>query len=200
MIYNGNGVFPDSSKPSCPKKQKQEREKSTLKTHQNTNLHSIARSGIIAALYLLLTLISQSFAFGAIQFRLSEALMLLSLLTRDAVPGLFVGCLLANLLCGGVWYDVILGALATLLAAVLMRKYAQKTYFCAALPALVNGIIVGPVVYFAYVHAPGAPISWIVLFGSMLSVMLGEAVVCFVLGLPLVRVLSRRLTGFSKRG
>ena len=81
------------------------------------------------------------------------------IMTPYAVPGLFVGCLLANLLGGGVWFDVVLGSLATLLAAICTRLMRDKPPIAAIFPTIFNGLIVGPVVYFAYVRAPGDPIS-----------------------------------------
>ncbi|MBQ3575768.1 MAG: QueT transporter family protein, partial [Clostridia bacterium] len=72
----------------------------------------ITRAAIIAAIYCLLTVIFQPISFGAVQFRVSEALTLMPVLFPEAVPGLFVGCLLSNLLGGGVWYDVMLGSVA----------------------------------------------------------------------------------------
>ena len=152
---------------------------------------SLTRAALIAALYLLLTIIFQAISFGAVQFRISEALMLLPVLTVDAVPGLFVGCVLANLLGGGIWYDVVLGSIATLLAAVFARKLRNKPALAAAMPVLFNGLIVGPVVYFAYVRAPGEAVNTLVLLSSVGTVALGELVVCYVLGLPLLRVLRR---------
>ena len=152
---------------------------------------SLTRAALIAALYLLLTIVFQAISFGAVQFRISEALMLLPVLTVDAVPGLFVGCVLANLLGGGIWYDVVLGSIATLLAAVFARKLRNKPALAAAMPVLFNGLIVGPVVYFAYVRAPGEAVNTLVMLSSVGTVALGELVVCYVLGLPLLRVLRR---------
>ena len=152
---------------------------------------SLTRAALIAAIYLLLTILFQPISFGAVQFRVSEALTLLPVLTVDAVPGLLVGCLLANLLGGGVWYDVVLGSIATLLAAICTRRFRNHPPLAALMPVLFNGVIVGPVVYMAYVRAPGAAVSWPILLSSMGTVALGELAVCFVLGLLLVRVLRR---------
>ena len=152
---------------------------------------SLTRAALIAALYLLLTIVFQAISFGAVQFRVSEALMLLPVLTVDAVPGLFVGCVLANLLGGGIWYDVVLGSIATLLAAIFARKLRNRPVLAAAMPVLFNGLIVGPVVYFAYVRAPGEAVNWLVLLSSVGTVALGELGVCYVLGLPLLKMLRR---------
>ena len=152
---------------------------------------SLTRAALIAALYVLLTVIFQAISFGAVQFRVSEALMLLPVLTADAVPGLFVGCVLANLLGGGIWYDVVLGSIATLLACALARKFRDRPALSAAMPVIFNGLIVGPVVYMAYVRAPGEAVNWALLLSSIGTVALGEAAVCYVLGLPLLKLLRR---------
>lgn len=152
---------------------------------------SLTRAALIAALYLLLTLIFQPISFQAVQFRISEALMLLPVLTVDAVPGLFVGCVLANLLGGGIWYDVVLGSIATLLAAIFARRFRRCPALAAAMPVLFNGAIVGPVVYMAYVRAPGEAVNYLLMLSSAGTVALGELVVCYVLGLPLLKLLRR---------
>ena len=151
----------------------------------------ITRAAIIAAIYCLLTVIFQPISFGAVQFRVSEALTLMPVLFPEAVPGLFVGCLLSNLLGGGVWYDVMLGSVATLLAALCARKFRSRPLLSAAMPVVFNGLIVGPVVYLAYVRAPGEAINWTLMYTSIGTVALGEAVVCYVLGLLLLKALRR---------
>ncbi len=152
---------------------------------------SIVRAGLIAALYVVLTMIFQPISFGAIQFRVAEALTLMPILTVDAVPGLFVGCLLANWLGGGVWFDVVLGSVATLLAALCSRKFRSRPILAALFPTVFNGLIVGPVVYFAYVRAPGDPVSVGTLLFNMATVAFGELVVCYVLGLPMLYGLKK---------
>ena len=169
------------------------RKEGLMKIHSsfNASTRSLCRAALIGALYFLLTMIFQPISFGAVQFRISEALMLLPVVTADAIPGLFVGCLLSNLLGGGIWFDVVLGSIATLLAGVFARKLRSRPLLSAAMPVVFNGAIVGPVVYFAYVHAAGTPTSWAVLWSTIGTVALGEAVVCYVLGLPLLRLMHR---------
>ncbi len=151
----------------------------------------LVRAGLIAAIYVVLTLIFQPISFGAIQFRVAEALTLLPILTADAVPGLFIGCLLANWLGGGIWFDVALGSVATLLAALCTRGLRKRPAVAALMPAIFNGLIVGPVVYFAYVRAPGDPVSVGTLLFNMATVAFGELVVCYVLGLPMIAALKK---------
>lgn len=140
-------------------------------------------SAMIAALYLALTLLFQAISFGAVQFRISEALTLLPILFPQAVPGLVLGCLLSNLLAGALVVDVVFGTLATLLAALLTR-YLRKNIWLAALPPIIcNGVIVGLVITYAY----GVNMLWM----NMLTVALGEGVVCYALGVPMIKGLER---------
>ena len=179
----------------CPFKRK---EGNPMKKNHSTRY--LTHAAIIAALYCLLTIIFQPISFGAVQFRIAEALTLLPVLMPEAVSGLFIGCLLANLLGGGVWFDVVFGAIATLLAALCSRKFRNRPPLAAAMPVIFNGLIIGPVVYLGYIRAPGAAIDWTVLYSTIGTVALGEAVVCFVLGLLLVKVLKRLPADFLSPG
>lgn len=152
---------------------------------------SVTRAGMIAALYAALTLIIHPASYGPIQFRVSEALTLLPVLLPEAVPGLTVGCLVANLLGATPWYDVVFGTLATLLAALCTRRLRHIRPLAAAMPVIFNGLIVGPVVYAAYSYS-GA-FSLPLLIKDICTVAFGEAVVCFALGLVLVRALKGKI-------
>ena len=151
----------------------------------------LALGGMVAAIYVVLTLIFQPISFGAIQFRIAEVMTLMPILSSYAPAGLFVGCLLANWLGGGIWFDVVLGSIATLLAAIYTRKFRDKPPLAAIFPTIFNGLIVGPVVYFAYVRAPGDPVSIPTLLFNMATVAFGELVVCYVLGLPMIYALKK---------
>ena len=112
----------------------------------------ITEGAIIAALYVVITYFVSAFnlASGAIQVRLSDALCILPVFTFAAVPGLFVGCMLANLLTGCVIWDIVFGSLATLIGAI-GTYYLRKTRFlCVIPPILSNAIIVPFVLKFAY--------------------------------------------------
>jgi uncharacterized membrane protein len=116
-------------------------------------LRALCRGAAIAALYVLLTYLARMLGLDsqAIQLRFSEALCVLPLLTPTAVPGLTVGCLLANLLVGAPLPDVLFGALATLLGAVgtyLLRK--RSPYLAVLPPILANTLIIPLVLKFAY--------------------------------------------------
>lgn len=137
----------------------------------------LAQGGMVAALYVALTLVSSAMglASGQIQLRLSEALTVLPCFFPAAVPGLFVGCLLANLLTGCVLWDVAVGSLATLLGA-LGTRLLRKNRWLAVLPPIVSNILlVPPVLVWAYGVEESIPFL-------MLTVGLGEVLSCGVLG------------------
>jgi uncharacterized membrane protein len=145
----------------------------------------VTRGAVIAALYAALTLIFQPISYGPYQVRVSEALTLTPALWPEAIPGLFVGCFIANVLGGYGPWDIFLGSAATLFAAFLTRK-AKNDFLAAASPVVVNALVVG--LYMSRVT--GLPtLMW------MLNVGIGETIACFALGLPLLRVL--RCTRFS---
>ncbi len=104
--------------------------------------HSLCMSAVIAALYAALTLLLAPISYGPIQLRLSEALTLLPMLLPQAIPGLFVGCLIANLYTG-MLTDIIFGSLATLIAATGTYLLRKKPILAAACPVVSNGVIVG---------------------------------------------------------
>ncbi|MDR3166058.1 MAG: QueT transporter family protein [Synergistaceae bacterium] len=141
----------------------------------------VTRGAVIAALYAAVTLIFQPISYGPYQVRVSEALTLMPALWAEAIPGLFVGCFIANVLGGYGPWDIFLGSAATMLAAFLTRK-AKNDFLAAAAPVVVNAIVVG----FYMSHVTGLPtLMWIANVGF------GEAIACFVLGLPLLRFLRR---------
>lgn len=152
----------------------------------------VAHGAIMAALYVVLTLVSAllGLASGPVQFRLAEALTILPLFTPAAVPGLAIGCFLANLLTGSAFWDVVIGSLATLLGALGTRYLARGNVFLGALwPVLANVALVPPVLRFVY----GVADAWPVLAGG---VALGEIVCCGFGGWVLFRALVRtRLFG-----
>ena len=149
-------------------------------------VRSLCLASVIAALYAALTLGFQAISYGAIQFRVSEAMTLLPILFPEAVPGLAVGCLISNLFnpMGTTVYDVVFGTFATLLAAVLSRHIKGSVWLRALPPVLCNAVIIGLVLTYAY----GIPMLWM----NMLTVGLGEAVVCYVLGVPMIKVLEKQ--------
>lgn len=148
---------------------------------------TITRAAIIASLYVAAAITFQPISFGPVQLRVAEALVLLPFIWFDAVPGVFIGCMIANIFGGlGLW-DVFLGSGATLAAALLTMRSGKTgkrnaIFAAAAWPVLVNGVVVGG--YLSVI----AKIPWPM---SMLYVASGEAVACYALGIPLVRLLIR---------
>ena len=89
-----------------------------MKENKTINVQFIALAAMIAAIYVVLTLVFAPFSYGEIQVRLSEALTILPVFTPAAVPGLFVGCLLSNILGGCIVPDIVFGSIATLISAI----------------------------------------------------------------------------------
>ncbi len=136
------------------------------------------------------------FSFGSVQVRISEALTLLPVLLPAAIPGVSVGCMLAGILTGAPWFDWLFGSLTTLAAALLTRKYHKPLWVAAVWPTLLNAVITGAIVHFAYVDNPTLALLPL----TMLSVGAGEAIACFALGLPLLLLLRKNgLFGFADR-
>jgi len=157
-----------------------------INTTKKMAARDLARGAIIAAVYALLTIFLAPISSGLIQCRVSEAMSVLPYFTFSAVPGLFVGCALANLLMGASAYDVVFGSLATLLAAYityLMRNRVSK--YLAPLPSVVvNALVVGALLTYVY----GVGVSYWVAAGY---VAIGQAIACFGIGLPLMKLLER---------
>jgi len=146
----------------------------------------LAIGGVIAALYVVLTYIASIFglASGVIQVRLSEALTILPTLTVAAVPGLTIGCVLANLLTGCAAWDVVFGSLATLIGAIgtwCLRKKPQLAW----IPPVISNTVIVPIVLQKVYGVPDA------LWFLVLTVGAGELISCGLLGLMLYKPASR---------
>ena len=151
---------------------------------------TVAMGGIIAALYVVLTLIANAFGLAnyAIQVRFSEALTILPFFTPIAVPGLFVGCIISNILTGALPLDVVFGSLATLIGAVLTHVFAVKfpnKKWLAPIPPIVANTIIVPLVL-AYVYQFEGSIPYF-----MLTVGIGEIISCGILGMLLLKTLEK---------
>ena len=166
----------------------------------------LTQAAVIAALYAALTVLQGIIAPGtasmAVQFRVSEAMTLLCCITPAAIPGLKLGCFLANFLfMDALPVDMILGSLATLLAGLAMyalRKVQWKKLplLAALMPAVFNGIIIGLEIEIFFIEGPFHFSSFLIQGGL---VALGELVVCFTLGLLLYKALDRpQIRGFLK--
>lgn len=149
-------------------------------------LLDLTQGAMIAALYVVLTFIANlaGLASGVIQIRLSEALTILPVFTAAAVPGLAVGCVLANLLTGCAIWDVVFGSLATLIGAVGTRLLRKKSPVLAVLPPILSNIIIVPLVLQRVYGVEDA--YWYL----AMTVGAGEIISCGVLGLLLYRSLK----------
>lgn len=152
----------------------------------------LTRGALIAALYVALTYVSTLFGLssGIVQFRISEMLTILPVFMPEAIPGLFIGCVISNLMTPAVHpLDIVFGSLATLIGAVLaycLRKLPKRLMWLATLPTiLANAIIVPFVLLLAY----GAEGSY---FFFMLTVFIGEAV-CAGIGGSLLYYSMRKI-------
>ncbi len=151
-------------------------------------LRFMVRAAIIAALYVTLCLVLAPLAYGSVQIRFSEALTLLPVLCPEAVVGVTLGCFIANMI-GSTPLDMVVGTLATFLAALATRKLRNVRWKKLALPAslppvLFNAVILG--VQFTVLEFFPASFPLPVFFYNMLTVGIGQLVACSVLGVALV--------------
>lgn len=110
--------------------------------NQNRHLYLMVYGAAIAAIYVALTMSFSAISFGPVQFRISEALCILPFFTPAAIPGLFIGCFLSNLLCGAAVMDVVFGSIATLIGAVGSYCLRHNKWLVCVPPILANAIIV----------------------------------------------------------
>jgi uncharacterized membrane protein len=157
-------------------------------------LSETAKAGLIAAAYALLSLVFYPLSFGVYQVRVAEALTVLPFLTPAAVPGLFVGCVLANLFGGMGWQDVVFGSLLTLLAASLtmltarLRRFRFAWLLAPLPPVLINAF--GVSLYLA-------PLIGVSYWFAVQMIGIGQLASCYFLGVPLLRVLQKRTDLFG---
>lgn len=149
-------------------------------------INLITQAGVIAALYVVLTLLANALGLAnyAVQIRFSEALTVLPFFTPSAIPGLFVGCLLSNIITGCAPMDVVFGSLATLAGA--FGTYAvRKNKWLTPIPPILANIIVVPFVLSYVYHFEGSLLYFIITVG------IGEIISCGILGLILLNALNK---------
>lgn len=151
----------------------------------NRKVLFIVHASIIAALYVVLTFVANAFGLAnyAVQVRFSEALTILPFFTPAAIPGLTLGCLLANILTGCALPDIIFGTLATLIGAVFTYLLRKNKWLSPIPPIAANTIIVPFILYYAYGIKP----LWL----SFITVGAGEIISCGILGMLLLNVLIK---------
>lgn len=136
----------------------------------------ITTGAIIAALYVILTLVFAPISFGPMQVRASEALTILPLFTSAAVPGLFIGCIIANIMGGAIAIDVVFGSMATLIGAALGYMLRSNRWL-VPIPTIVSNTLIVP-----FVLKYGYGVADIALPLMALYILIGEIIGCYVLG------------------
>lgn len=145
----------------------------------------LCQGALIAALYIVLTFVANAFGLAnyAVQVRFSEALTILPFFTPAAIPGLFIGCLLSNILTGCAIPDIIFGSIATLIGAILTYALRKQKWLAPVPPIVANAIIVPLVLKYAYGIEP--------LWFSFVTVTAGEIISCGILGMILLYALDK---------
>lgn len=144
----------------------------------------LVQGAAIAAIYVVITMIFAPISFGNVQIRFAEALTILPFFTPAAVPGLFAGCFIANILGGAIPMDIICGSLATLIGAVLSYRLRNHKYLVPVPPIAANVLIVPFVLYYGY--SVNLPIPFM-----MFTVGMGEVISCGILGMIILLALER---------
>ena len=152
---------------------------------QKKNIQFLTQAAMIAAIYVVLTFVANAFGLAnyAVQVRFSEALTILPIFTPAGIPGLFIGCLISNILTGCAIPDIIFGSLATLIGAFGTRALKSNRFLAVLPPIAANAIIVPLILKYAYGLEP----RWF----SLLTVTAGEIISCGVLGLLLAFALNK---------
>lgn len=154
----------------------------------------MVQAAIIAALYVVLTFVANALGLAShtIQVRFSEALCILPFFTPAAIPGLWIGCLIANLATGAVIWDIIFGSIATLLGAIGTYLLRRHKFLCTLPPVIANMIIVPFILVYGYgiprVYLKNVDVT--IIFNAM-TVGIGEVISVCVLGSILLNVLNK---------
>ncbi|MDO5418335.1 MAG: QueT transporter family protein [Lachnospiraceae bacterium] len=151
----------------------------------NKTLYTMVYAAMIAAIYVVLTMVFAPISFGPVQFRVSEILCVLPFFTPSAVPGLFIGCLLSNLFCGAALLDVVFGSLATLIGAAGSWYLGKRSRWLVCVPPILANMVIIPwVLRYAYGSPDLIPFA-------MVTVGIGEVLAVGVLGNLLLVTLER---------
>lgn len=152
---------------------------------KNKRVLFMTQAAMIATIYVVLTVVFAPFSFGQVQVRISEALTILPFFTPAAIPGLYIGCLIGNIIGGAILPDIIFGSLATLIGAVFTYLLRKQSKFLAPIPPIAaNTIIVPFVLYYAYGITLPIPLL-------MLGLLIGELISCGLLGMILLTSLEK---------
>lgn len=161
----------------------------------------LCRAGVIAALYVALTYAFMPFAFGPVQIRPAEALCILPLFFFEAVPALWIGCMLSNLASPYFVYDVLIGSLATLFSAFgsylvgrFIKKEGSKIFLGGLFPVLFNALLI-PLIIVFLCGETGTGGVWAAYGTYAFSIGLTEAIWVYALGIPLYTTVKRFKAG-----
>lgn len=160
---------------------------------RNKNVLFVVQAAMVAAIYVTLTFVSSAagLASGTIQVRISEALCILPVFMPAAIPGLWIGCLLANLLTGCILIDVVCGGIATLLGALGTYLLRKHKFLCTLPPVISNMVIVPFVLRYGYGFVTEyRGVDWSIPFNAI-TVGIGEMITCVIMGGVLLRMLSK---------
>lgn len=162
---------------------------------RSQKIRSLTTGAMIAALYVALTYVSHMFglASGAIQVRLSEALTVLPYFTHAAIPGLFVGCILSNLLTGCAVWDIVFGSIATLIGAIFSFLLRDKSKWFAPLPNILSNSAIIP---FILIYVYGLKEAYYI---HLISILIGELVSGGIFGMILFFVLEKHKNYIFKK-
>lgn len=155
----------------------------------------ITQSAAIAALYTAITVFISAFglASGIIQIRISEALTILPYFTFSAVPGLFIGCIISNLLTGCALWDIIFGSIATLIGAFVTYALRHKSKYFAPLAPIISNTVIIPLIL---INVYGSKDAWWFL---VLTIGIGEIISCGILGNMLMSIVDKNKNLIFKR-
>lgn len=151
---------------------------------KNDKVLFLTQAALIAAIYVVLCVVFAPISYGEIQVRIAEALVILPYFTPAAIPGLFIGCFLSNMIGGSILMDMVFGSIATLLGAI-GSYYLRRSRILVLLPPIIANILIVPFVLY-YGYGVNLPIPFM-----MLTVGTGEVIAVAVLGSILLNVLAR---------
>ena len=152
---------------------------------KNKRILFMTQAAMVAAIYVVLTIMFRPFSFGEVQVRIAEALTILPFFTPAAIPGLFIGCLIGNILGGAVLPDIVFGSMATFIGACGTYLLRDRSKYLAPLPPIVaNTLIVPLVLRYAYGFELPLPLL-------MVTIGIGEIISCGVLGVIMLSTLEK---------
>ena len=152
---------------------------------QNKKVLFWVQAAMIAAIYVVLTVLFAPFSFGEIQVRIAEALTILPVFTPAAIPGLFMGCIIGNIFGGSILPDIIFGSLATLIGAYFTYLLRKQVKYLAPLPPILSNTLIVPLVL-RYAYGINLPIPFL-----MMTIGVGEVISCGVLGMIVYAALEK---------